>query len=93
MPTWEERMTRRPEPEPRLELLETVWRMRAPSGRVLSCGLYQTDVGLEVRVGYSELDLLYSKRVTAEDARDVAEELRLAVVAKGGFSEVPVQSR
>ena len=73
MPTWEERMTRQPDPEPRLALLETSWRLRAPSGRILTRGMYQTDVDLEVRVGYAEVDLLYSKRVieigTAHDGR------------------------
>jgi hypothetical protein len=89
MDQWEERMTRRPDPEPRLELLETCWRMRAPSGRILSCGVYQTAIGLEVRVGYSEEDLLYSKRaIDREDAAAICEELRRTVVAKGGFTEL-----
>ena len=41
-------------PEPRLELLETCWRVTAPSGssKVLACGVYRTDVGLELRAGY-----------------------------------------
>jgi hypothetical protein len=35
-----------------LELLETCWRMKAPSGRVLFCGIYRTDApGLEVPGG------------------------------------------
>jgi len=87
MDQWEERMTRRPDPVPRLDLLETAWQLRAPSGRILTCGVYETDVGLEIRVGYGD-DLLYSQRVVAEDASDKAEELRLAVLAKGGFTDV-----
>lgn len=83
-------MTRRPDPEPRLELLETLWQFVAPSKRVLACGLYATDVGIEVRVGYSEDDLLYSKRAVDEaDAREIATALKRAVVEKGGFAELP----
>jgi hypothetical protein len=35
--------------------------MTGPSGRVLSCGIYRTDLGLEVRVGYEPDDLLCSQ--------------------------------
>jgi hypothetical protein len=48
---------RRPGP-PRLDLIEVAWRMRAPSGRVLECGIYRTDFGYEARMGYSIDDLL-----------------------------------
>jgi len=89
MDAWEERMTRRPDPEPKLLLVETAWQMRAPSGRILACGIYDTDApGLEVRCGYGD-DLLYSRRVAdMEAARTEAEELRTTVLAKGGFTEV-----
>ena len=33
---------------------------KAPSGRALTCGIYQTDLGLETRAGYGE-DLLRSQ--------------------------------
>ena len=70
MPTWDERMNGRPEPEPRLELLLTAWQFRAPSGKVLSCGLYRTEVpGFEVRVGYAPEELLYSTLVWDVDCR------------------------
>jgi hypothetical protein len=78
-----------PKPEPLLHLLETCWRMRAPSGRVITCGIYRTEgPGLEVRAGFSEDDLLRSQR-TAEigSARELADEWRRAVLAKGGFTE------
>jgi hypothetical protein len=89
MDQWDARMTRRPDPEPRRDLVETAWRFTAPSGRTLSCSIFRTDVGLEIRVGYSEEDLLYSKRaVDNEHAREIAAELREAVVVKGGFTEV-----
>jgi hypothetical protein len=66
----------RPPSPPRLELLETCWQMRTPSGRVISCGIYLTEgPGLEVRAGFSEDDLLRSQR-TAEigTAREIAAE-------------------
>ena len=90
MTTWEERMTRCPDPEPRLELLETCWRLRTPHGRILSCGIYRTDApGLEVRAGLSEEDLLRSQRTRGiEAARAIAEKWKQAVLATGGFLEV-----
>ncbi len=43
---------RRPATPPRLYLLDRCWRLRAiPTGRELVCGIFQTDVGLEVRAG------------------------------------------
>ncbi|HVJ24244.1 MAG TPA: hypothetical protein VM756_09955 [Burkholderiales bacterium] len=90
MDQWDERMTRHPDRIPTLELLETCWQFTAPSKRILSCAVYQTDIGLEVRVGYSEDDLLFSVRMPdLETARKKAAELRAAVVAKGGFTELP----
>ena len=41
----------RPDP-PSATLLETCWRLRAPSGRVITCGVYRDAApGLDVRVG------------------------------------------
>lgn len=89
MTTWEERMTRRPEPTPRLHLLETCWRFIAPSGRTLACGIYAIGApGLEVRVGYGDEDLLYSKiEPEIASARELAAALRATVIDKGGFKE------
>jgi hypothetical protein len=75
--------------EPLLHRLETCWRLRAPSGRVITCGIYRTEgPGLEVRAGFSDDDLLRSQR-TAEigSARDLADEWRRAVLTKSGFTE------
>src|SRR5687768_7319430 len=75
------------EPAP-LDLIEMSWRVRTPSGRVLTCGIYRNAApGLEVRAGFSEDDLVRSQR-TAEisSARELAAEWRLAVLAKGGSS-------
>jgi hypothetical protein len=76
---------------PMLHLLETCWRLKAPSGRVVSCGIYRTEgPGVEVSAGFSDEDLLRSQR-TAEigSARETAEEWRQAVIAKGGFTNLP----
>lgn len=90
MDQWEQRMTRRPEPEPLLELLETCWQFLGPSKRVLTCGIYAIGApGLEVRVGYSAEDLLYSKvEPEIESARELAGALRQTVINKGGFTEL-----
>jgi hypothetical protein len=37
--TWDEGMTPRPRPEPRREQVETSWRLRGPSGQVLTCAM------------------------------------------------------
>jgi hypothetical protein len=53
------------------------------------CGIYRTDVGLEVRAGYSDEDLLHSRfAVEIVTAREVAEAWRQAIVAKGSFEEL-----
>jgi hypothetical protein len=73
----------------RLELLETYWRFRGPSGRVLECAVYQTNGGLEVRAGYGPEDALYTMRVIDEaDARERAARLREAVTEAEGFDEL-----
>lgn len=74
---------------PTIGLLETAWMMKGPSGRILDCGIYRIATGLEVRCGYGPDDLLRS-HLTRElgTARDVAQEWRQAVLAKGGFTEV-----
>jgi hypothetical protein len=79
---------------PLLHLLETSWRLKAPSGGVVSCGIYRTEgPGLELRAGFSEDDLLRSQR-TAEigSARELAAEWKAAVVAKGGFVDLGARS-
>jgi hypothetical protein len=89
VPTWEEQFRRRPTREPLLELVEMQWRMKGPSRRVLECGIYRTDAGIEVRSGYGE-DLLKSEVVlTVAKGRELATEWRDAVVAKGGFELLP----
>lgn len=88
-------MTPRPLPEPRLELVERCWRMlsRQKATRILVCGIYRTDVGLEVRAGYEPDDLLYSKYVPEiAAARELGAALRQTVIEKDGFDELPLES-
>ena len=78
------------------KLLATSWRFSAPSGRILSCGIYDTydmDARVEVRVGYSRDDVLYSRRtIELGTAREIAAELRAQVLGKGGFTELPAST-
>jgi hypothetical protein len=86
MTTWDERFAPRQQTEPRLELSETCWRFIGPSRKVFECGIYRTDVGLEVRAGYGFDDLVRSDRaVEIGSARVIAAEWRDAVLAKGGL--------
>jgi hypothetical protein len=57
--------------------------------RIVTCSIYRDGAGLEVRVGYSELDLLRSERVGDVAAGcELAERWRQAVIGKGGFEDV-----
>src|SRR5262245_696443 len=88
MPTWEERFAKREIPAPAISLIETCWRMTAPSGRVLGCAICRVETGIEVHCGYDR-DLLRSQLVRDIDsAPDMAEQWRQAVIAKGGFAEI-----
>ena len=72
--------------EPRIE---TCWALLGPSQRALTCAIYQTDVGLEVRVGYGDYPHLCSRRAKELGiARRTALELREAVNYNGVFQEV-----
>jgi hypothetical protein len=72
------------------EVVETCWRMRGPSGKVLACTICRDAApGLEVRVGYAVDDLLKSQRVPdLAAARDQAATWRETVVAVGRFQAV-----
>ena len=85
---WEERMTPRPKPEARLDLIEVCWRVVGPSEKVIECGIYQTDVGLDVRVGYTIEHLIRSQfAVQIGAAREIVAAWKHAAIEKG-FVEV-----
>ena len=71
------------------EAASTFWRMLAPTGRLLTCALYQTTDGLELRAGYIGEDPIWSEDVPSKDVGVVlAAAWKEAVVAKGGFVDV-----
>ena len=60
----------------------------APSGRILECGIYQTDFGYEARMGYGD-DLLGSRLgPDIERARVYAARLHFDVAKNPKFSDV-----
>ena len=76
-------------PEARLELLELCWQVVGPSRKILSCGVYRTEVGLELRCGYDELDLFRSERVPdVAVGRLAAAGWKALVLEQGGFTEL-----
>ena len=82
--------SKRPAP-PQLDLLRLFWRMQAPSGKTLGCGLYRTAAGLEVRCGYSDEDLIRSQFAPDLGAADqLAEAWKTTALAKAGFVEQEV---
>ncbi len=59
--------------------------------RILDCGIYRTDGGLEVRAGYGRDDLLYSMWITdVANGRALAASLHRTVRDKGGFEDLPI---
>ena len=68
MTTWDERMGPRPEqPLPKLERLEVLWRVQAPtSSRVYECVAYGTDAGVELRFQRNEDDVLRTSCLLTE---------------------------
>src|SRR5688572_2300733 len=72
-----------------LERIETCWRMKGPSGRVFECCIYRTAARGVERCGYGEDGLLRSQLARdVSSARDISEQWRQAVFAKGGFTNV-----
>ena len=71
--------------------VETVWRLIGTSTKPLTCAIHAIDsTGVEVRVGFSDVDILFSQRVVdVEHARALAERWRLDVLARG-FDGVPL---
>ena len=71
-------------------LIERLWRLRlVRTGRVLSCGLYRTTAGLELRCDYGGDDLIRSQ--VASDlgtAGELAATWKMTALAKAGFLEL-----
>jgi hypothetical protein len=70
--------------------LQTYWRVVGPSNKPITCALYRTSEGLEVRAGHGEQDRLLSQRVyTLLAAETYAAAWKAAADAKG-FREITV---
>lgn len=76
---------------PRLELLETRWRVRDPHGRALTCGIYLSDTGYDVRSEYSADQLVRSQWARDVDAaRRIADGWLRALREQGDVEELLV---
>src|SRR5687768_16343165 len=80
-------------PAPRAEpaaptLLEECWRLVGPSKNPIACGIYADGgPGVELRVGYSDDDIVRTQRVSdLNAARHLAEQWRFAALAKASLS-------
>jgi len=66
--------------------------MVGPSGRPLRCDLCLTAAGLEVCCGYGGDDLLRSELAKSREIADaIAAAWKAVVLAKGSFTEIPVE--
>lgn len=78
-------------PEPRLERIATLWRMKGTSGRAIECAAFRTETGIELRTMYSPQEIIATKLFRGPSAdQQVAAEAdrwRLNMLAKG-FEDV-----
>ena len=71
------------------EPVPTFWRMRAPTGRLLTCELHETPDGLELRAGYEGDDPMWVEPVASEgEGLMLAAAWKEVVVGKGGFVDL-----
>jgi len=71
--------------------IEVRWRvLMGPSGRILSCGLYEHPAGVELRCGYDGQDPLRTRvERSIGEARTHATSWLDAIKAKGSCTELP----
>jgi hypothetical protein len=71
------------------EHVQLFWRMRAPTGRLLTCGLYHAGDELELRAGYAGDDPMWAETVSSEEVGvALAAAWKEVVVGKGGFVDL-----
>jgi len=77
--------------KPRIEHLATLWTVRGPSNRDLTCCAYRVQTGLELRIEYSPDDIVASQLFRGRDADErlceKADVGRLTLIATG-FREI-----
>jgi hypothetical protein len=71
-----------------IELVQTFWHMVAPSGRTVTCALYRTTWGLELRAGYNNGDRLLVQRVFGAHVAEVYAAAWRAAAEVKGFRDV-----
>jgi hypothetical protein len=77
---------------PSLERLKTYWRVEGHTHKPITCALYRTPAGLEVRGERSADDLIFSHYVMNEvDGDSYAAAWRAALDEKGGFIDRPIE--
>ena len=60
------------------------------NGETLTCSIFRTATGVEVRTFYSAGDVAHSKQFgDIQIARDYARTLHEIVISKGGFKSLP----
>jgi hypothetical protein len=75
-------------PLPRLELVERCWNVKGPDGRELTCGIFLTESGYDVRAEYAADDLMRSQWARDVDAgRRIAKGWLEEIRKMGGFEE------
>jgi hypothetical protein len=76
-------------PEPRLERIATLWRLRGTSGRNIECAAFRTDTGLELRTMCSPEEIIATRLFRGpgadEQVAEVADQWRLNIAK--GFSD------
>jgi len=72
---------------PPMTLIEACWQMTSARGHVLTCGVFQTIAGLEVRCGVLRRPDSLAIRARTRSAREIAADWKTAALEKG-YSEV-----
>jgi hypothetical protein len=77
-------------PQPRVERIATLWRMRGTSGRNIECAAFRVETGMELRTMYSPEEIIASQLfrgpIADERLAEAPDQWRMNLIAKG-FSD------